>query len=81
MKELLKYEGTEKAPFVIDEPFNPIEMEYKTPFGVRWNSEVVTLTLEHLEALKNGKYIAVDVEKEYIIFLKLDQTKKENNES
>jgi hypothetical protein len=79
MKELMKYEGTEEAPFVIDEPFDPIELDYKTPFGVRWRSETITLSIKHIEALKNGKYIAVDVEKEYVIFLKLEDENEEKS--
>ncbi len=72
MKELMEFEGTQTAPFIVDEPFAPNAMENKTPFGVRWGGDIITLKPEHLEALKNGHYIAIDVEREYVAFLKLD---------
>jgi len=72
MRELLDFEGSETNPFIVDTPFSPAELSNKTPFGMRWGGEVITLTLEHLEALKNGHYIAIDVEREYVAFLKLD---------
>jgi hypothetical protein len=73
-KELIKFEGTQTKPFIVDKPFSPADMEYKTPFGFRsGNGETITLTIEQLEAMKSGKLIAVDIEKEYVIFLKLEK--------
>ena len=43
----------------------------RTPFGKRWRQEVMTLTAEHLAALQAGKMVAVDVQSEYILFLRL----------
>lgn len=72
MKELMEYEGTQTEPFIVDEPFDLYELENKTPFGTRWGGAIITLKIEHLEALKEGKYIAIDVEREYVAFLGLE---------
>ena len=72
MKELMEFKGTEVGAFAVDTPFNPGDLDYKTPFGARWGGEVITITQEHLEALRSGRYIALDVEHEYVVFLKLD---------
>lgn len=42
------------------------------PFGKRWHHEEIVLRAEHLEALGEGKSVAVDVREEYVVFLKLD---------
>ena len=42
------------------------------PFGKRWRQEEVTLNADHLDALRQGKYLALDVQEEYVVFLKLD---------
>ena len=42
------------------------------PFGERWGQQVVTLSLEHLCALHEGQYVAVDVQGEYVVFLRLE---------
>ncbi|HUX08307.1 MAG TPA: hypothetical protein VMX35_13450 [Acidobacteriota bacterium] len=47
------------------------------PFGKRWNHETVTLKPEHLEALRQGRLVAVDVQAEYVVYLKLDVAPKE----
>ena len=41
-----------------------------TPFGHRWGGDVFTLADEHLQALQNGQVLALDVQNEYITFLK-----------
>jgi hypothetical protein len=45
--------------------------ENDQPFGKRWGDEVMTLTAEHLAALHDGKLVAVDVQGEYVVFLRL----------
>lgn len=45
--------------------------ETEQPFGKRWRQEVMTLTAEHLAALQAGKLVAVDVQSEYVLFLRL----------
>jgi len=54
---------------IVDEPCDVEETEQ--PFGKRWRQEAVTLTAEHLAALQTGKLVAVDVQNEYVLFLRL----------
>ncbi len=42
------------------------------PFGKRWGQEKLILKPEHLEALRSGKLLALDVYSEYVVFLELD---------
>ena len=42
----------------------------ETPFGNRWGGEVLTLSKDHIDALLNGKTLALDVQSEYVVFLK-----------
>lgn len=42
------------------------------PFGKRWRQEKVVLSAEHLAALQKGKLLALDVQEEYVVFVKLD---------
>lgn len=60
---------------IVDAPYDTLETEQ--PFGKRWGDEVVTMSKEHLAALHEGKLVAVDVQGEYVVFLRL-QTKSEN---
>lgn len=46
--------------------------ESEQPFGKRWRQEEVVLTAEHLAALREGKILALDVQEEYVMFVKLD---------
>ena len=54
---------------IVDQPF-PVD-EHETPFGQRWGGELLTLTAEHLAALQAGKTLALDVQGEYVTFLRL----------
>ena len=54
---------------IVDQPF-PVD-EHETPFGLRWGGELLTLTAEHLAALQAGKTLALDVQGEYVTFLRL----------
>lgn len=54
---------------IVDAPYDTLESNQ--PFGKRWGDEVMTLTQEHLDALHNGKLVAVDVQGEYVVFLRL----------
>jgi hypothetical protein len=56
---------------VVEKPYDVTERE--SPFGQRWRDEIVTLTYNHLEALKSGKSLALDVQGEYEVFLRLDK--------
>jgi hypothetical protein len=45
-----------------------------TVFGQRWGSgECIRITAKELNALIEGKIIAVDVESEYVVYLQLDE--------
>lgn len=54
---------------IVDKPYDVLESDQ--PFGKRWGDEVMTLTKEHLTALQEGKLVAVDVQGEYVVFLRL----------
>jgi len=41
-----------------------------TPFGTRWGGQVIELAPEHLAALQAGQTLALDVQSEYVVFLK-----------
>ena len=61
---------------IVDAPYDTLESDQ--PFGKRWGDEVMTLTAEHLAALQDGKLVAVDVQGEYVVFLRLQN---EGNQS
>lgn len=42
-----------------------------TVFGKRWASQIATIDTEQLAALRQGKYLALDVQGEYVVYLKL----------
>jgi len=81
MKEFMEYQGTETEPFILDEPIDIFsdEIDHKTPFGIRWGGQTITLNPEHLNAMIEGKYIAIDIEREYVAFLHLEETSKEED--
>ena len=56
---------------IVDEPCDVLETSQ--PFGKRWRDQVVTLSAEHLRALQEGHYVAVDVQEEYVVFLRLEE--------
>lgn len=41
-----------------------------TVFGERWGSQLITLRADHIAALREGKLIALDVQSEYVVYLK-----------
>lgn len=45
----------------------------ETPFGHRWGGDVFSLSNEHLESLRIGQTLALDVMSEYVVFLKLEE--------
>lgn len=57
---------------IVDQPFNVEETEQ--PFGKRWGGECFTLTAEHLAALQAGKTLALDVQNEYVTFVRVQHT-------
>ena len=50
--------------------------ETEQPFGKRWNQEVIELTPDHLAALNIGQLLALDVQGEYVVFLRLKKDVK-----
>jgi predicted nuclease of restriction endonuclease-like (RecB) superfamily len=54
---------------VLDAPFDATDGA-DSPFGKRYGGDVFTLTDAHLTALRNGKTLALDVQNEYVVFLK-----------
>ena len=44
----------------------------ETPFGHRWGGNVVTLTSGHIEVMRSGQTLALDVMNEYVVFLKAE---------
>jgi hypothetical protein len=45
--------------------------EGDTVFGKRWGSQIITMDAEQLAALQQGKYLALDVQGEYIVYLQM----------
>ena len=54
---------------ILDQVCNVEETEQ--PFGKRWRHETIRLTREHLQALQDGRFVAIDVQAEYVVFLEL----------
>jgi hypothetical protein len=42
----------------------------ETPFGHRWGGDVFALSAEHVETMRSGQTLALDVMGEYVVFLK-----------
>lgn len=47
--------------------------ESEQPFGKRWMQETVILSAEHIAALHQGKFLALDVQGEYVMYVKSDE--------
>jgi len=45
----------------------------QTPFGHRWGGDIFSLTEHHLETIRNGQTLALDVMNEYVVFLKQEE--------
>lgn len=54
---------------ILDTPFDATDGA-DTPFGKRYGGDVFTLTSEQVQALAQGKTLALDVQSEYVVFLK-----------
>jgi acetyl-CoA acetyltransferase len=48
----------------------------ETPFGRRWGGDVIQLSAEHLAALQAGQTLALDVQNEYVVFIKTAESAK-----
>jgi predicted nuclease of restriction endonuclease-like (RecB) superfamily len=54
---------------IVDAPFDATDGA-ATPFGRRWGGGVVALGPAHLDALADGKALALDVRNEYVLFVR-----------
>lgn len=50
--------------------------ETEQPFGKRWNQEVIELTPDQLAAMNTGQLLALDVQGEYVVFLRVKKDDK-----
>jgi acetyl-CoA acetyltransferase len=48
----------------------------ETPFGRRWGGDFIQLSAEHLAALQAGQTLALDVQNEYVVFIKIAESVK-----
>ena len=56
---------------------NKIDIENNhTPFGKRWGGQVISITNDDIENLKNGKLIGLDIQNEYIVYLQFKNIEK-----
>lgn len=45
-----------------------------TVFGKRWSMQVIGVTEEDIAALRAGKFLAIDVNAEYVIYLRANRS-------
>jgi hypothetical protein len=56
---------------IVNEVLDPLEGD--TVFGQRWgNGDRIKITPKELDALNEGKILAVDVEGEYVVYLQIE---------
>ena len=67
--------NTVPADVVILDAFNATNGA-ETPFGHRWGGDVIQLSAEHLAALQAGQTLALDVQNEYVVFIKTAESAK-----
>lgn len=53
--------------------------EADTVFGKRWGSQLFRLTDQDIEALRQGKYLALDIRGEYIAYLEASFAEKRHD--
>ncbi len=53
--------------------------EADTVFGKRWGSQLFRLTEQDIEALRQGKYLALDIRGEYIAYLEVASTEERHD--
>ncbi len=53
--------------------------EENTVFGKRWGSQLFRLTEQDIEALRQGKYLALDIRGEYIAYLEVASTEERHD--
>lgn len=62
---------------VTDTPINADDGD--TVFGKRWGSEIICMTPEQIEALRQGRYIALDIQSEYVVYLQLADDERDTS--
>ena len=53
--------------------------EENTVFGKRWGSQLFRLTEQDIDALRQGKYLALDIRGEYIAYLEASSTEERHD--
>ena len=56
----------------VEAPFD-VSNGAHTPFGHRWGGDVFSLTHSHIEIIRQGQTLALDVMGEYVVFLKTEK--------
>ena len=49
----------------------------QTPFGHRWGGDVFSLSHSHIESIRQGQTLALDVMGEYVVFSKTEEGKED----
>ncbi len=62
---------SEPVKAIVDEAIDSDKSD--TIFGKRWSSQVIEVTNEEIAALRDGKFLAIDVNGEYIVYLRTKQ--------
>jgi hypothetical protein len=62
----------QQKPLMITEKYTSAD-DGDTLFGKRWASQLVRINAEQLTALQEGKYLALDVQEEYIVYLQVER--------
>ncbi|GAA5483327.1 hypothetical protein [Haloferula sargassicola] len=70
--------GSAGALETVDDAFDATNGA-QTPFGHRWGGDVVTLTNGHIEVMRSGQTLALDVMSEYVVFLKAEPEEEEGD--
>ena len=65
----LPVDSNSQAVAVVSDSFD-LTAGAETTFGKRWGGDVIHLSAGQLAALQAGQTLAVDVQNEYVIFLK-----------
>lgn len=68
---------SDEQAVIVDEIFDPEEVD--SPFGKRYWGEKLVLTAEYLQALQQGKLVVVDVMGEYVLFVEMDKSLREQS--
>jgi hypothetical protein len=65
-------EDRDRGVAIVNEIISPLDGD--TVFGQRWgNGDLIKITAKELDALTDGKILALDVEDEYVVYLQLDK--------